>query len=854
MSVATFPSPSPQSSQAFAAVRQRLSRIVAPGWLQPLTRATLATKIKASLLVCGFGLLVVAFAYWRAGLGVERAGAMFAHHQAQAVLAGTLAGQVSEARRLQTAYAHSLDAADRTRLQAAQAQLSATLAALRPSETRAQASPALDAVATRVADFGTGIASLNARVDEMGAGAHGLRGRLASAAAAVTADVDALGDPVVSGHLQRMRLHELRFLLTGEPAQADRASEGKLDFDLALAATRAGDATQAAVRARMDDYQAALLAYVAARVGLDIEAQSLEDVAAGIAPALDALHAERSAALAGARARQQAQGRGMDAFFAATLLLVAIALIATLLAVLRAVRRPIEDTLRFAQAIADDRLDATLAVRNPHDELGRLAGMLVHMQQRLRMRIEGERAIARENARIRQALDSAQSGLMLLDHDGHVAYANRALRGVLGAGAAGLDGGDAAALHPDFAQVQRRLRAGERAFEHEADHAGIRYSWAVAAVAVDGQRIGATVEWRSRALETMVEQEIAALVEAAAHGELHGRIALHGKDGFVRTLSTGINRLLDTFQHNLSALQGVLAALSQGDLSARMDGDFHGVFARMRDDANATVAQLTGIVARIQDASVAIGRAADEIAAGNADLSRSTAQQAVELEATAASMAAFADAVRQNAEHTRQADALVVDAAAVASRGGEAVGRVVATMADIERASRRIADILSVIDAIAFQTNILALNAAVEAARAGEQGRGFAVVATEVRMLAKRSAEAAREIKGLIDDAGAKVADGAALAGRAGGTMSEIVASVQGVTAIMTGIRAASQAQADGIDQIDRTVAGMETATRRNAGRVEDATAAASRMHAQAARLTASVAAFRIDAASVPAA
>ncbi|WP_231583392.1 methyl-accepting chemotaxis protein [Luteimonas sp. FCS-9] len=815
----------------------------------------MATKIKASLVVCGLGLLVVAFAYWRAGLGVERAGAMFAHHQAQAVLAGTLAGQVSEARRRQTAYAHSLEAADRARLQDAQAQLSRTLAALQPSDAGAQASPALDAVATRVADFGAGIASLNARVDEMGAGAEGLRGRLEAAADAVAADVDALGDPVLAGHLQRMRLHELRFLLSGDPGQADRASEGKLDFDLALAATRADDATQAAVRARMDDYQGALLGYVAARVGLDIEAQSLEDVAAGIAPALEALHAERSAALAAARARQQAQGRWMDAFFAATLLLVAIALIATLLAVLRAVRRPIEDTLRFAQAIADDRLDATLAVRNPHDELGRLAGMLVHMQQRLRTRIEGERAVARENARIRQALDSAQSGLMLLDHDGRIAYANRALRDALGADAAGgLDSGDAAALHPDFADVQRRLCAGETAFAHEADHAGTRYSWAVAAVAVDGQRIGAAIEWRSRALETMVEQEIAALVEAAARGDLHGRIALAGKDGFVRTLSIGINGLLDTFQHNLSSLQGLLAALSQGDLSARMEGDFHGVFARMRDDANATVAQLTGIVARIQDASVAIGRAADEIVAGNADLSRSTAQQTVELEATAASMAAFADAVRQNAEHARQADALVVDAAAVASRGGDAVGRVVTTMADIERASRRIADILSVIDTIAFQTNILALNAAVEAARAGEQGRGFAVVASEVRMLAKRSADAAREIKGLIDDAGAKVADGAALAGRAGGTMGEIVASVQGVTAIMAGIRAASQAQAEGIDRIDRTVSGMDAATRRNAARVEGATAAASRMHAQAARLNASVAAFRTDAAAVPAA
>ena len=186
--------------------------------------------------------------------------------------------------------------------------------------------------------------------------------------------------------------------------------------------------------------------------------------------------------------------------------------------------------------------------------------------------------------------------------------------------------------------------------------------------------------------------------------------------------------------------------------------------------------------------------------------------------------------VRQNADSARQANELVIGTADVAARGGAVVGQVVETMAEIERASRRIGDIITVIDGIAFQTNILALNAAVEAARAGEQGRGFAVVAGEVRTLAQRSAQAAKEIKGLIDDSTGKVANGAALAGQAGKTMGEIVASVQRVTDIMSEIAAASQEQASGIEQVNQTITQMDETTQQNAALVEEASAAARAM------------------------
>ncbi|WP_241240072.1 methyl-accepting chemotaxis protein, partial [Xanthomonas euvesicatoria] len=222
--------------------------------------------------------------------------------------------------------------------------------------------------------------------------------------------------------------------------------------------------------------------------------------------------------------------------------------------------------------------------------------------------------------------------------------------------------------------------------------------------------------------------------------------------------------------------------------------------------------------------------------------------QAANLEETAASMEELTSTVKQNAEGARQANQLAIGAASVASQGGEVVGKVVDTMAGIQASSKKIADIISVIDGIAFQTNILALNAAVEAARAGEQGRGFAVVASEVRTLAQRSSAAAKEIKDLIGDSVQRVTDGSQLVDQAGRTMAEIVSSVQRVTDIMGEISAASQEQSAGIEQVNLTVTQMDEATQQNAALVEEATAAARAMEEQAQQLTEAVAVFKVDA------
>ncbi|HHA2863920.1 TPA: methyl-accepting chemotaxis protein [Stenotrophomonas maltophilia] len=348
------------------------------------------------------------------------------------------------------------------------------------------------------------------------------------------------------------------------------------------------------------------------------------------------------------------------------------------------------------------------------------------------------------------------------------------------------------------------------------------------------------------AINTQIQQ----LASAAAAGDFSQRGDAQRFDHDFRVMIEQLNSMMQVADGNLGQLSQLLQSIAAGDLTARMDGQFNGVFARMRDDANTTVAQLTQIVGQIQASASSITLAAGEIASGNSDLSRRTEQQAANLEETAASMEELTSTVRQNAEHARQANQLAIGAHGVASQGGE----VVTTMSAIEASSKKIAEIISVIDGIAFQTNILALNAAVEAARAGEQGRGFAVVASEVRTLAQRSAAAAKEIKGLIDDSVGKVAEGSSLVHQAGSTMGEIVASVQRVTDIMAEISAASQEQSAGIEQVNQTVVQMDETTQQNAALVEEATAAARAMEDQAVQLGEAVARFRLASHGVAAA
>ena len=291
---------------------------------------------------------------------------------------------------------------------------------------------------------------------------------------------------------------------------------------------------------------------------------------------------------------------------------------------------------------------------------------------------------------------------------------------------------------------------------------------------------------------------------------------------------------------------GIARRVAGGDLGAEISVHSKDETGQLLQALQTMNEGLRQVVGQVRNGTDSIATASTEIATGNLDLSRRTEQQATALEETASALEELTSTVKQNTDNARQANQLAMAASGVAARGGGVVGEVVQTMEAINDASNRIVEIISVIDGIAFQTNILALNAAVEAARAGEQGRGFAVVASEVRSLAQRSASAAKEIKQLIDDSVSKVGAGTTLVRQAGSTMSEVVESVKRVTDVVSEISAASTEQSVGIDEINRAVSQMDEVTQQNAALVEQAAAAAQSMQEQAAGLANTVSVFKL--------
>jgi methyl-accepting chemotaxis protein len=520
-----------------------------------------------------------------------------------------------------------------------------------------------------------------------------------------------------------------------------------------------------------------------------------------------------------------------------------------------------QQAAELARRIAGD--DFSTKVELKGGDPNSLMAQLDQMQTNLRARIDAERSVAAENLRIRNALDNVSTGVMIAAASGEVIYANSAQKSILAAAEEGYRsrlasfradtpvGRPLADFYPETS-VQRSSLASIASAQTTSFSIGSRHLNVTANPVRDdkGERIGIVAEWRDRTLEDRVENEIADIVSAASMGDLSQRIDMTDKTGFIGSLSDGINQLLDNTAQSLSATTAVLERVARGDLTQTINADFGGIFGQLRDDTNITIERLREVVSRIQDATDAINTAAGEIAAGNEDLSRRTEEQASSLEQTSSSMEELNATVKQNAVSATQANELARSANDIATRGGTMVKQVVQTMSGIQESSKKIADIIGVIDSIAFQTNILALNAAVEAARAGEQGRGFAVVATEVRNLAQRSATAAKEIKALIAESVGQVEAGATLVDQAGRTMDEVVSSFDKVATLVVDISNASREQSAGIEQVTQAVNQMDEVTQQNAALVEQAAASAESLEEQARGLNATVSVFKLSASS----
>ena len=300
----------------------------------------------------------------------------------------------------------------------------------------------------------------------------------------------------------------------------------------------------------------------------------------------------------------------------------------------------------------------------------------------------------------------------------------------------------------------------------------------------------------------------------------------------------------------MNEAQQSLTALAGGHLTHAMQGAYEGELQKIKAGINTALTNLTSTMTTVREVVEAVSTASEQITKGNEDLSQRTSEQASALEETAASMEEMTSTVKQNADNAKRADQLAIAARETADKGGAVTQKAVEAMGEINKSSKKIADIITVIDEIAFQTNLLALNAAVEAARAGEHGRGFAVVAAEVRNLAQRSATAAKEIKGLINESIQRVSDGSELVNQSGKTLEEIVTSVKRVTDIIAEISAASQEQASGLDQVNKAVMSMDETTQQNAALVEETTSAAQSMKEQARELQRQVEQFKVNGTS----
>lgn len=462
--------------------------------------------------------------------------------------------------------------------------------------------------------------------------------------------------------------------------------------------------------------------------------------------------------------------------------------------------------------------------------------------------------------RAQKTLENTEACLMMVDSDGCVAHVNPAfcaladrVRGAVvaeltGFADADLEGRSFDAFHNEPTLQRDRLLQLRSPAGALISAGGHSFDLKLNPVFDDhGMAFGTVVSWRDRTPQIRLEAEVEALIDRATSGNLEGRLATSGVDGFMLTLCQGMNRLMDTVESGVKAASGVMSALASGNLTREMTGTYHGIFAELQSDSNQMRAELSSIATNIVEATGTLSTAVREIGSGTSELTTRTEAQSASVDDTSTFMADVTKMVQQNTESAMEANQIAMTTRSAADSGHHVVGQAVEAMEGIQSAASKVTDIVSMIDEIAFQTNLLALNAAVEAARAGEAGKGFAVVASEVRALAQRSAEASGQIKHLIDGTVSEIGNGVSLVQEVGGGLQEIVKSVNDLADLVSEITRASQDQTAQLSQVGQAVSKMGGMADQNASLAKQTMAAVRSQGQQVSELESLVCFFKIE-------